>query len=348
MATATTLTTEIQNLSDVDLTNIGERMAALSAALQSGEGSSDQIAAWTTELESLKTAFEAIDPGTFTETGTNVVEGIAQGMSGYSFDGDAATIASAILSACNSALGAHSPATTMIPTGSDVAEGIAEGMRTFDFAAVAGEIAAKVKASIDALMMPAQFATAGTNVATGVATGMNSYTFTTVGAGFAARVKAAVAANLNAGTLAGVGSNAMAGLAAGINSGANSVVAAMRNAALAAVRAAKEALRIQSPSKVFRDEVGVMMVRGISEGIEDESVRQAKVLQNAARFLTTSAQGSIAAGSTDSRRTYNNESVVNLNVAEMNVRDKQDIHALANELAGLTRTKQRGRGLRMA
>ena len=122
----------------------------------------------------------------------------------------------------------------------------------------------------------------------------------------------------------------------------------MRAAARSAVNAAKAALKIQSPSRVFRDEVGVMVMKGFGAGIQDEAKAQARIIGNAARFLTSSAQGGVATGSADNRRTYNNTSTVNLHVANMSVRDKQDIRSLAVEIAGLTKTQQRGRGLRMA
>ena len=68
----------------------------------------------------------------------------------------------------------------------------------------------------------------------------------------------------------GVGVNAMAGLAAGIRLGQFGVVTAMQEAAQAAVNAAKETLDIHSPSRVFRDQVGVMTMRGFGEGILQE------------------------------------------------------------------------------
>ena len=91
-----------------------------------------------------------------------------------------------------------------------------------------------------------------------------------------------------------------------------------------------------------------MVMRGFGEGIQEETRNQAKIIGNAARYLTSAAKGGISTGSTDNRRTYNNTSSVTLQVAEMNVRDKQDIRSLAVEIAGLTRTQQRGKGLRMA
>lgn len=64
-----------------------------------------------------------------------------------------------------------------------------------------------------------------------------------------------------------VGMNMTGSIAAGIQAGAGSVVSAMAAVAARAMAAAKDALQIQSPSGKMRDEVGVMLSRGIAEGI---------------------------------------------------------------------------------
>ena len=76
------------------------------------------------------------------------------------------------------------------------------------------------------------------------------------------------------------------------------------------MNAAKAELKINSPSKVFEDEVGVMtMQRPGARGVLKESKEQAKVIRNAARYLTGEAKaGSIMTTSNDNRRTYNQQS----------------------------------------
>ena len=141
----------------------------------------------------------------------------------------------------------------------------------------------------------------------------------------------------------------MAGLRAGITSGRAGVVSAMQAVARTAVNAAKSELKIASPSKVFRDEIGSMTMKGFGEGVLKESRIQARTIRNAARYLTGEAkEGSVASGSTDNRRTYNSTSSVNLSGNNFYVRDEQDIRALAIEIATLTRRQQRGKGLRLA
>ena len=141
----------------------------------------------------------------------------------------------------------------------------------------------------------------------------------------------------------------MNGLKAGILAGRSAVVAAMQAAARAAVNAAKQELKIASPSKVFRDEVGSMTMKGFGQGVLQESRVQARIVKNAARYLTNEAkEAAVAYGTTDNRKTYNNTSSVNLTGNNFYVRDEQDIRSLAIEIAALTKRQQRGKGLRMA
>ena len=179
----------------------------------------------------------------------------------------------------------------------------------------------------------------------GVAGGMTAYNFAGVGASVGANVRGVMSASLNNTTLRGVGLNIMAGLVAGINAGRSGVVAAIRSAAQSAVNEAKAALQIASPSRVFRDEVGVMVMRGFGEGVLEETAAQARIIRNAAHFLTGEArEGAIAYNSNDNRQTYNQQSTVTLTGNNFYVRDEQDVHSLAVEIAALTKREQRGRG----
>lgn len=74
-----------------------------------------------------------------------------------------------------------------------------------------------------------------------------------------------------------VGSNIISGIAAGINNGWSWLHNTVWNLAQSLLRAAKAALGIQSPSKVFRDEVGTMLGLGVAEGMEES---QPKILDS--------------------------------------------------------------------
>lgn len=73
----------------------------------------------------------------------------------------------------------------------------------------------------------------------------------------------------NAGSwLVSAGNNIIQGLINGIKGAIGNAVAAVKNAASSIVDAAKGALGIHSPSRVFRDEVGKMIPAGLGVGVE--------------------------------------------------------------------------------
>ena len=239
--------------------------------------------------------------------------------------------------------------------GADAAAGVGEGMAAADMSTYGITVADNTEA---ALRSGAAFNSAspanrtkpvGRDVALGIGVGMAETDLSSYASATSSHVLGALRANLNASSLRSTGVLAMSGLAAGIIAGRSQVITAMRNAARAAVNAAKQTLDIHSPSRVFRDEVGAMTMEGFGEGVLRETEAQAKIIRNASRFLTDEAQaGAISTTSTDNRRTYNNNVSSTVQVAQMVVRDDQDIRALAIEIASLTRRQQRGRGLRMA
>lgn len=68
-----------------------------------------------------------------------------------------------------------------------------------------------------------------------------------------------------------VGLNIIKGIAAGLKNGAGIIKDAAVSAAKAAFDAAKSFLKIGSPSKLFRNEIGAMMAEGMVLGFEDET-----------------------------------------------------------------------------
>lgn len=145
-----------------------------------------------------------------------------------------------------------------------------------------------------------------------------------------------------------VGDAGMEGFEKSIRGGVQGASNAMRWAMSRIVAVAKDTLRINSPSKVFEDEVGRMAIKGFGKGVEEETKAQAQAMRNAAKYLTGEAQTGAAAGAGGNSRTYNSESHVTVQVDKFIANDRQDIQALATEIAGLTRQQQRGRGLRHA
>ncbi len=68
-----------------------------------------------------------------------------------------------------------------------------------------------------------------------------------------------------------LGANIIRGIVNGISSNVGAIVDAAKNAAKAAFDAAKNFLGIKSPSRLFRDQVGAMIPRGLALGIEEDT-----------------------------------------------------------------------------
>ena len=318
---------------------VGEMVAAI---MQGKQVSEEDIA----NLQAIVTFLNGLDT---TETGAHILEGVAQGMTEAGWDSDAETVAANLETALNKALQINSPSERVKPVGDYVAAGIGTGMGEHDFTTDATTAATNIEAAIAAAFPATLLATYGTAGMQGIADAMTGYGMGTTGNTVASNIKSAVNANLTSTTLRSAGVTAMAGLTAGINAGRSGVISAMRSAARAAVNAAKSELKIHSPSEVFEDEVGVMTMRGFGQGVLKESKEQARVIRNAARYLTDEArEGAIINNATTNQKTYHQDSHVTFTGNTFTVRDEQDIYALATEIATLTRRQQRGKGLRMA
>lgn len=106
---------------------------------------------------------------------------------------------------------------------------------------------------------------AGLHSAEALAGGVSSGGGIVVSAAQAAAYSASAA--FDGGSWSSIGANMMAGIAAGIYAAGAEVVAAIRTVARQAEDAVKSYYAISSPSALMRDEVGVMISRGIAEGI---------------------------------------------------------------------------------
>lgn len=99
---------------------------------------------------------------------------------------------------------------------------------------------------------------------------------------------------------ASIGSNIISGIASGISAAAGSIISSMQSLASNALSAAKSALGISSPSKVFAREVGQYIPQGIAMGIEQEDApvvainRQVNAMVDAGRLAQN--VGAVPAG----------------------------------------------------
>lgn len=100
----------------------------------------------------------------------------------------------------------------------------------------------------------------------------------------------------NAGSwLVSAGNNIIQGLINGIKNAIGNAVAAVKNAASSIVNAAKGALGIHSPSRVFRDEVGKMIPAGLGVGVEmNEKLAVRPVQSMVSALLPSPLTGSVS------------------------------------------------------
>ena len=286
-------------------------MWPLLEAFQNMEGADGALFEGITEenfAEAMRRLAGGIDPSAMQQVGDDVAAGVGQGMARHDFSGDSESTAANSESSLRSAYASNSPAQRMVPLGNDVSAGIGQGMTQYDF-------------STDS-------AAAANNLIGAFSTAL--YT------------KASFAVN----SARSVGKAISAGMARGILDGESTVIQAAVKVAASALQAAKDKLGVASPSRVFRDEVGIMISRGIGEGILRGEREQAEIIRNAARYLVSEARGGITGVSQqyDNRRTYNQQSSVNLSGNNFYIRDEMDAQALAMEIASLTRRQQRSLG----
>lgn len=360
-----------RGVDDYDFSGIaGSVVSSMGAALQGGEestGGADQIGEAIAQgidrgvtahdysqiagsvTSAMGSAVGSGEEGTgeAVRIGEAIAQGIDRGVVEHDFSGSAANAASGMSAALNAAFSGEGGAQAQ-DIGGNIGQAIGAGVESYDFSPAAKTTSSNLSSAISGVMTAALLAQYGQVSMSGIASAMSGYSFASTGTAMGSNVRTAAASNLNTSTLRSAGTNVMRGLVAGINAGKSSLVSAMRSAARSAVNAAKSELRISSPSGVFRDEIGVMAMRGFGEGALKETKEQEKVMRNASRYLTTAAQEGAMGQTVHAPRTFNQNSTVNLNVSSMNIRDEQDIRSLAVEIATLTQRQQRGRGMRFA
>lgn len=92
-----------------------------------------------------------------------------------------------------------------------------------------------------------------------------------------------------------IGSNMINGMAQGLTNGWHWLNGVVTDIASKTINAAKRALGIRSPSRVFRDEIGAMVSEGLALGIEDEASAPLRAMNDIATSLTDTAIGSLQA-----------------------------------------------------
>lgn len=86
-----------------------------------------------------------------------------------------------------------------------------------------------------------------------------------------------------------IGKNIINGIIGGITNAASNLYKNIKDMAKNALNSAKTALGIHSPSREFRDIIGAMIPKGITEGLKDEFPNTIKALENQANAMIDTA-----------------------------------------------------------
>lgn len=121
-----------------------------------------------------------------------------------------------------------------------------------------------------------------------------------------------------------LGKNVINGIVKGIEGGIGLIGEAAKKAATGALDAAKKALGIHSPSRVFRDQVGEQIDAGIALGIDDNINAISKAMDSAATTTLGSYDVSVPQASTQQ------PSVITMNIYGA---EGQDVETLADLIA---------------
>lgn len=239
--------------------------------------------------------------------------------------------------------------TLFAPVGDEIAGEVGQGMAEHDFSDAAGKVRANVTTNMDRASGggssgggSSELAAAGDGMAAEIGEGMAEHDFTDAAQQVAGAAKSAVSGAAGIGRYKSVGLNMALGIAQGIRNGKGSIVAAMREAMSAALAEARQYNQIHSPSRLYEDEVGVMMMRGVGAGVLKEAKEQTAAVANAMRYFEDSAVGTVSG---NDNRNYSSNSSVILNVDKLQVRDESDMRSLAIEIASFTNRRAAGRGM---
>lgn len=285
-------------LSGIDADLASQISTAMEGTASAVEGASSQIGeAGTSAVEQYASAFENGEIGTAASNAvTQAVDAANSAASGFSAVGQ--TIATQISTSINAGAGAVSSAVSAMLTTAIIAGNVATGQATAvgqnvgnmlsqGIASGAGTVSSAMQNLITTAVSIGNAAAVGAtavgqNIGNQIASGASSGAGVVSGAVRGVIATAIAAGNAATAGARAIGQNIARGIAAGISAGSGAIAAAARSAVQSAVAAAKAAAAISSPSKKFRDEVGVFMGLGIAEGLEDSEDKVIKAAKELA------------------------------------------------------------------
>ena len=135
------------------------------------------------------------------------------------------------------------------------------------------------------------------------------------------------------GRMVSIGSNIIHGIITGITNAAGNLFSTMQNIASRALNAAKSALGIHSPSRVFRDAVGKMIPEGVTVGIEANAGKTIKAIKDYASSLVETIDTNKFLGKV-------NMSTAGININSENTVDSNLLYAIKGMAQAMQDSKQ--------
>lgn len=133
---------------------------------------------------------------------------------------------------------------------------------------------------------------------------------------------------------ASIGVDLLLGIGDGLLEGVTALLDTAKNVAGKVVKGFEKLFGIASPSKLFRDQIGLNLADGIGVGFEKEMKKVSKDMQNAMPTDFDTAINATASGVTSGNKTTNNSSntTVNYYISDVKITSDDDIESLAYKL----------------
>lgn len=231
-----------------------------------GQGITDNQDSATTPASTMAQAVFDAASGILS-TASSIGSGFVSFLSGgISSNSDTASSASKKVasSAASSASGQKSAFST---AGKTVGSAFSSGIQNVKSAVSSAAKFVSTAGHAAASGLKSQYQTAGKTVTTAFKNGITGQRSAVSSAAKTIAAAGHAAANATKSSWLNVGGYLASGLASGISRGASTVISAATSIAKKAISAAKSALGIKSPSRVMRDQIGVMISRGVAVGI---------------------------------------------------------------------------------
>lgn len=255
---------------DMSATEMGRLLDAMYASGISG-GSGEPVGAAENVTGQVTDTFANADTSVASEAGSNTSTAYADGINSSS--GLAVDAAGNLVAQADSTVGGSTAGAGFSTHGSTASSNFASGINGGVGLAVnaAGQLVAQTSSTASSAVAGAGFDSTGQQIPTLIGNAVTGAVETTNSAvrSLVQGTQGVASAAVGSLNFSSIGSMISQGIAGGITSATGFVTGAVRSVISAAKAAAQAAANIASPSKLFRDEVGLYIGQGIAVGITE-------------------------------------------------------------------------------